>query len=207
MFGGRLPWSSVVAWGRNNPVDDSPAYTVGQKWKLERLSVTGCGKKTDWVQKGEPGPCRISQKEQSLSGSPTIPAHYTTKPLVSWKSAFTVYCAGCCVLVGLWRVYPDRFRLKRYQQRQSPWAVPIAVITLVFPCTAIPLAFYPLCRCWWERYPLGTVMAFSISVVCFVPSLKAVLKKIDDTKMLMIFLGVVTVCINAHRLYFLIIIL
>lgn len=82
-----------------------------------------------------------------------------------------------------------------YISKDNPFAVPIAVIIGV-PMYSNTAGILPIMQVLVEKgIPLGTVIAFSMAVVGLSIPEGILLKKIMTTKMLMIFYGVVTVCI------------
>jgi uncharacterized membrane protein YraQ (UPF0718 family) len=82
-----------------------------------------------------------------------------------------------------------------YISKENPLAVPLAVLAGV-PMYSNTAGILPIMQVLAEKgIPLGTVIAFSMSVVALSIPEALLLKKIMTTKMLMIFLAVVTLCI------------
>lgn len=89
---------------------------------------------------------------------------------------------------------PTNF-FEAYISKENPLAVPIAVV-LGVPMYSNTAGILPIMQVLVEKgIPLGTVIAFSMSVVALSIPEALLLKKIMTTKMLVIFLAVVTGCI------------
>jgi uncharacterized protein len=96
---------------------------------------------------------------------------------------------------GLMHGYIPTGFFEGYISKDNPLAVPLAVLVGV-PMYSNTAGILPIMQVLVEKgIPLGTVIAFSMSVVALSIPEALLLKKIMTTKMLLIFLAVVTLCI------------
>ena len=96
---------------------------------------------------------------------------------------------------GLMHGYIPTGFFEKYITKGNPLAVPVAVLVGI-PMYSNTAGILPIMQVLVEKgIPLGTVLAFSMSVVALSIPEGLLLKKIMTAKMLAIFFGVVTVCI------------
>jgi len=105
------------------------------------------------------------------------------------------YILGGIAIGGLMHGFVPTGFFENYISKDNPIAVPIAVIVGV-PMYSNTAGILPIMQVLVEKgIPLGTVIAFAMSVVALSVPEGLLLKKVMTTKMLFIFFGVVTVCI------------
>lgn len=103
---------------------------------------------------------------------------------------------------GLMHGYIPTNFFEAYISKENPLAVPLAVMVGV-PLYSNTAGILPIMQVLVDKgIPLGTVIAFSMSVVALSIPEALLLKKIMTSKMLMIFLTVVTACIVASGYLF-----
>jgi uncharacterized membrane protein YraQ (UPF0718 family) len=162
-------------------------YILG-KMKLEPLL-------TDWVKqllKTNQAPEEYQEKTQSslLQRFPAI-----RNEALSIVKSVSLYILIGVAIGGLMHGYIPTGFFETYIRKDNPLAVPLAVI-IGIPMYSNTAGILPIMQVLVEKgIPLGTVIAFSISVVALSIPEAILLKKIMTTKMLTIFLAVVTICI------------
>ncbi|WP_332732260.1 permease [Flavihumibacter sp.] len=161
---------------------------VLSKMKLEGLL-------TDWVK------ALLKQKEIAIDGDGEKPLTFAQRlPAVIKEAAGIVKGVAVYILIGiavggLMHGYIPTGFFEEYISKENPFAVPIAVLVGV-PMYSNTAGILPIMQVLVEKgIPLGTVIAFSMAVVTLSIPEALLLKKVMTTKMLMIFLAVVTVCI------------
>lgn len=161
-------------------------YTLG-RMKLEPLL-------TDWVkQLLSNKQIQSEYQEESLSFIGRIPA--ITNEALGIVKGVSLYILIGIAIGGLMHGYIPTGFFETYISKDNPLAVPLAVIIGV-PMYSNTAGILPIMQVLVEKgIPLGTVIAFSMSVVALSIPEALLLKKIMTTKMLMIFLAVVTICI------------
>lgn len=158
------------------------------KMKLEGLL-------TDWVK------ALLKQKQVAVEGDGENPLTFVQRlPAVIKEAAGIVKGVAMYILIGiavggLMHGYIPTGFFEEYISKENPFAVPIAVLVGV-PMYSNTAGILPIMQVLVEKgIPLGTVIAFSMAVVALSIPEALLLKKVMTTKMLMIFLAVVTVCI------------
>ena len=161
-------------------------YTLG-RMKLEPLL-------TDWVKQLLKNKQDLSEyQEETLSFIQRIPA--IANEALSIVKGVSLYILIGVAIGGLMHGYIPTGFFEEYISKSNPLAVPLAVIVGV-PLYSNTAGILPIMQVLVEKgIPLGTVIAFSMSVVALSIPEALLLKKIMTTKMLMIFLAVVTICI------------
>ena len=161
-------------------------YTLG-RMKLETLL-------TDWVKQLLTNKQDLSEyQEESLSFIARIPA--IANEALGIVKGVSLYILIGIAIGGLMHGYIPTGFFEEYISKSNPLAVPLAVIVGV-PLYSNTAGILPIMQVLVEKgIPLGTVIAFSMSVVALSIPEALLLKKIMTTKMLMIFLAVVTICI------------
>ncbi|MCG7857698.1 permease [Flavihumibacter sediminis] len=158
------------------------------KMKLEGLL-------TDWVK------ALLKQKEVAIDGDGEKPLTFAQRlPAVIKEAVGIVKGVAVYILIGiavggLMHGYIPTGFFEEYISKENPFAVPIAVLVGV-PMYSNTAGILPIMQVLVEKgIPLGTVIAFSMAVLTLSIPEALLLKKVMTTKMLMIFLAVVTVCI------------
>jgi len=161
-------------------------YILG-KMKLETLL-------TDWVKQLLTNKQDQSEyQEESLSLIARIPV--IANEALGIVKGVSLYILIGIAIGGLMHGYIPTGFFEEYISKSNPLAVPLAVIVGV-PLYSNTAGILPIMQVLVEKgIPLGTVIAFSMSVVALSIPEALLLKKIMTTKMLMIFLAVVTICI------------
>ncbi len=161
-------------------------YALG-RMKLEPLL-------TDWVKQLLTNKQDQSEyQEESLSFLARIPA--IANEALGIVKGVSLYILIGIAIGGLMHGYIPTGFFEEYISKSNPLAVPIAVIVGV-PMYSNTAGILPIMQVLVEKgIPLGTVIAFSMSVVALSIPEALLLKKIMTTKMLLIFLAVVTICI------------
>ncbi|HPW64045.1 MAG TPA: permease, partial [Cyclobacteriaceae bacterium] len=132
-------------------------------------------------------------QEETLSFIQRIPA--IANEALSIVKGVSLYILIGVAIGGLMHGYIPTGFFEEYISKSNPLAVPLAVIVGV-PLYSNTAGILPIMQVLVEKgIPLGTVIAFSMSVVALSIPEALLLKKIMTTKMLMIFLAVVTICI------------
>ena len=161
-------------------------YILG-RMKLEPLL-------TDWVQKiiaNKQAP--ESFEEEKRTFQQRIPDIFTEA--IAIIKGVSIYIIIGVAIGGLMHGYIPTGFFEQYMTKDSPFAVPIAVLVGV-PMYSNTAGILPIMQVLVEKgIPLGTVIAFSMAVVALSIPEALLLKKIMTTKMLAIFFAVVTVCI------------
>jgi len=161
---------------------------VLSKMKLESLL-------TDWVKeilKNKQVTNEIFE-EQQLHFFQRLPA--IIKEAAGIVKGVSIYIIIGIAVGGLMHGFIPTGFFEAYISKDNPFAVPIAVIVGV-PMYSNTAGILPIMRVLVEKgIPLGTVISFSMAVIGLSIPEALLLKKIMTTKMLMIFYGVVTVCI------------
>ncbi len=161
-------------------------YILG-KMKLEPLL-------TDWVkQLLEKQHIADEDEGNTQSFSQRVPAIFSEAMEI--VKGVSVYILIGIAIGGLMHGYIPTGFFETYISKNNPFAVPIAVV-LGVPMYSNTAGILPIMQVLVEKgIPLGTVIAFSMSVVALSIPEALLLKKIMSTKMLGIFFAVVTVCI------------
>ena len=184
MFGLRITLIYVVS----GIVLSMIAGFILSKMKLEHLL-------TDWVKK--------ILENKNASGEILIEESKTFSQRISIiaKEAFDIvkgvslYIIGGIAIGGLMHGFIPTGFFEAYIGKDNFFAVPIAVIVGV-PMYGNTAGVLPILEVLVQKgIPLGTAIAFMMSVVALSLPEALLLKKIMTTKMLLIFMGVVTACI------------
>ena len=161
-------------------------YILG-KMKLEHLL-------TEWVQN------IIKQKQTAGSFAEEKKSFGHRIPDILKEAKEIIKGVAPYILIGvaiggLMHGYIPTGFFEKYITKGNPLAVPVAVLVGI-PMYSNTAGILPIMQVLVEKgIPLGTVLAFSMSVVALSIPEGLLLKKIMTAKMLAIFFGVVTVCI------------
>jgi uncharacterized membrane protein YraQ (UPF0718 family) len=161
-------------------------YILG-RMKLEPLL-------TDWVQKIIANK-QIAEnfEEEKRTFQQRIPDIFNAA--IAIIKGVSIYIIIGVAIGGLMHGYVPTGFFEQYITKDNPFAVTIAVLVGV-PMYSNTAGILPIMQVLVEKgIPLGTVVAFSMSVVALSIPEALLLKKIMTTKMLSIFFAVVTVCI------------
>lgn len=162
-------------------------YILG-RMKLEPLL-------TDWVKQllNNKQVQDVYQEESLLSFVNRIPT--ILKEAFDIVKSVSLYILIGVAIGGVMHGFIPTGFFETYISKDNPLAVPLAVI-LGVPMYSNTAGILPIMQVLVEKgIPLGTVIAFSMSVVALSIPEVLLLKKIMTTKMLLIFLAVVTTCI------------
>lgn len=150
---------------------------------------------TDWVKQ------LLKNKEVQGDYLEEIPLTFIQRiPAIVREALDIVRGVSLYILIGvaiggLMHGYIPTGFFEAYISNDNPLAVPLAVLVGV-PMYSNTAGILPIMQVLVEKgIPLGTVIAFSMSVVALSIPEALLLKKIMTTKMLAIFLAVVTLCI------------
>lgn len=162
-------------------------YVLG-KMKLEPML-------TDWVKQ------LLKNKQVQQAYQPEVPLTFFQRVPAIVKEAFDIvkgvalYILIGIAIGGLMHGYIPTGFFEAYISKENALAVPIAVVVGV-PMYSNTAGILPIMQVLVEKgIPLGTVIAFSMSVVALSIPEGLLLKKVMSTKMLLIFFAVVTTCI------------
>jgi uncharacterized protein len=187
MFLGIFGWKTTMLYVVSGIILSMIAGFILGRMKLEPLL-------TDWVKEL----LKVSQIQQEYQDERQDFLHRL--PVIGREAFAIVKSVALYILVGvaigsvMHGYIPTGF-FEDYISKNNPLAVPLAVVIGV-PIYSNTAGILPIMQVLVEKgIPLGTVMAFSMSVVALSIPESLLLKKIMTTKMLMIFLAVVTTCI------------
>lgn len=188
IFLGMFGWKTTLLYVVSGIILSMIAGYMLSLLKLEPLL-------TPWVQQ------LLKNKEvQNESAQETHPPFLQRIPVILREAWIIVKGVSLYILIGvaiggvMHGYIPTNF-FEAYISKENPLAVPIAVI-LGVPMYSNTAGILPIMKVLVEKgIPLGTVIAFSMSVVALSIPEALLLKKIMTTKMLVIFLAVVTCCI------------
>lgn len=151
---------------------------------------------TDWVKEL----LRNKAPLQNRSEDDLAPTFREKIPLIireAWdisKGVAPYIVLGIAIGGAMHGFIPTGF-FEAYISKENPLAVPIAVLVGV-PMYSNTAGILPIMQVLVEKgIPLGTVMAFAMSVVALSIPEGMLLKKVMTTKLLLIFFAVVTFCI------------
>lgn len=149
---------------------------------------------TDWVQKIIADKQTTERfEEEKRTFKQRIPDIFTEA--IAIIKGFSIYIIIGVAIGGMMHGYIPTGFFEQYITKDNPFAVPIAVLVGV-PMYSNTAGILPIMQVLVEKgIPLGTVVAFSMSVVALSIPEALLLKKIMTTKMLAIFFAVVTACI------------
>ncbi len=187
IFLGMFGWKTTIIYVVSGIILSMMAgYTLGLM-KLEPLL-------TDWVKQLLTNKQVQSEyQEEALSFIQRIPA--IANEAMGIVKSVSLYILIGIAIGGLMHGYIPTGFFEEYISKSNPLAVPLAVVVGV-PMYSNTAGILPIMQVLVEKgIPLGTVIAFSMSVVALSIPEALLLKKIMTTKMLMIFLTVVTICI------------
>ncbi len=184
MFGLRITLIYVIS----GIVLSMIAGYILSKMKLESLL-------TDWVKE------LLKNKQATDENFDEQPQSFLQRiPAIIREASGIVKGVSLYILIGIavgglmHGFIPTGF-FEAYISKSNPFAVPLAVVIGV-PMYSNTAGILPIMQVLVEKgIPLGTVIAFSMSVVGLSIPEGLLLKKIMTTKMLMIFFAVVTTCI------------
>lgn len=188
MFLGMFGWKITIIYVASGIILSMVAgYALG-KMKLELLL-------TDWVKQ------LLDAKQAAGETEPENSIAFANRlPSIIREAAGIVKGVSLYILVGvaigglMHGFIPTGF-FEQYISKENPFAVPLAVIIGV-PMYSNTAGILPIMQVLVEKgIPLGTVIAFSMSVVALSIPEGLLLKKVMTTKMLLIFFAVVSACI------------
>ncbi|HRG78087.1 MAG TPA: permease [Cyclobacteriaceae bacterium] len=187
IFGGMFGLKTTLIYVVSGIILSMIAGYILGKMKLETLL-------TDWVKQLLTNKQDQSEyQEESLSLIARIPV--IANEALGIVKGVSLYILIGIAIGGLMHGYIPTGFFEEYISKSNPLAVPLAVIVGV-PLYSNTAGILPIMQVLVEKgIPLGTVIAFSMSVVALSIPEALLLKKIMTTKMLMIFLAVVTICI------------
>lgn len=188
IFLGMFGWKTTIIYVVSGIILSMIAGYILGVMKLEPLL-------TDWVKQ------LLKNKEVQGGYNQEIPLTFIQRiPAIVREALDIVRGVSLYILIGvaiggLMHGYIPTGFFETYISKSNPFAVPLAVIIGV-PMYSNTAGILPIMQVLVEKgIPLGTVIAFSMSVVALSIPESLLLKKIMTTKMLMIFLAVVTICI------------
>lgn len=188
LFLGMFGWKTTILYVVSGIILSMTAGYILGKMNLEPLL-------TDWVKQL----LKSGQIQQEYENNMQV--RFRDRLPVITKEAFDImknvslYIILGVAIGGLMHGYIPTGFFEDYISKDNPLAVPLAVI-IGIPIYSNTAGILPIMQVLVEKgIPLGTVIAFAISVVALSIPEALLLKKIMTTKMLMIFLSVVTVCI------------
>ncbi|MEO6358665.1 MAG: permease [Ferruginibacter sp.] len=188
MFLGMFGWKITIIYVASGIILSMVAgYALG-KMRLELLL-------TDWVKE------LLDAKQAAGETEPENSTALAKRlPSIIREAAGIVKGVSLYILVGvaigglMHGFIPTGF-FEQYISKENPFAVPLAVIIGV-PMYSNTAGILPIMQVLVEKgIPLGTVIAFSMSVVALSIPEGLLLKKVMTTKMLLIFFAVVSACI------------
>ncbi len=188
IFLGMFGWKTTIIYVVSGIILSMIAGYILGVMKLEPLL-------TDWVKQ------LLKNKEVQGGYNQEIPLTFIQRiPAIVREALDIIKGVSLYILIGvaiggLMHGYIPTGFFETYISKSNPFAVPLAVIIGV-PMYSNTAGILPIMQVLVEKgIPLGTVIAFSMSVVALSIPESLLLKKIMTTKMLMIFLAVVTICI------------
>jgi uncharacterized membrane protein YraQ (UPF0718 family) len=188
IFLGMFGWKTTILYVVSGIILSMIAGYILGKMKLEPLL-------TDWVKQLLKG----SQVKNDYVNDMQL--QFRDRLPVIAREAFDIIKSVALYIIlgvaigGLMHGYIPTGFFEAYISKDNQLAVPLAVIIGV-PIYSNTAGILPIMQVLVEKgIPLGTVIAFSISVVALSIPEALLLKKIMTTKMLAIFLAVVTICI------------
>lgn len=188
VFFGMFGWKTTIIYVVSGVILSMIAGYILGKMKLESLL-------TEWVQ------LLLKNKqvrdeyhdETQLSFFQRAPG--TMKEALGIVKGVSLYILLGVAIGGVMHGYIPTGFFEQYISKGNPLAVPLAVVIGV-PMYSNTAGILPIMQVLVEKgIPLGTVIAFSMSVVALSIPEGLLLKKIMTTKMLVIFFAVVTSCI------------
>jgi uncharacterized protein len=188
IFLGMFGWKTTIIYVVSGIILSMIAGYILGRMKLEPLL-------TDWVKQLLKNKQVQDEyhEETSLNFPQRLPA--IVNEALGIVKGVSLYIIIGIAIGGLMHGYIPTGFFEEYISRDNPFAVPLAVIIGV-PMYSNTAGILPIMQVLVEKgIPLGTVIAFSMSVVALSIPESLLLKKIMTTKMLMIFLAVVTICI------------
>lgn len=188
MFIGLFGWYATLVYVISGIVLAMISGYILGKMKLEHLL-------TDWVKK------ILEHKQQADAEEATEHKSFFQRLPEITKEAFKIvkdvapYVLIGIAIGGLMHGFIPTGFFEEYISRENPLAVPIAVV-LGVPMYANTAGVLPVIQVLVDKgIPLGTAIAFSMSVVGLSLPAGMLLKKVMTAKLLAIFFAVVTVCI------------
>lgn len=188
MFLGMFGWKVTIVYVVSGIILSMIAGYILGKLKLEHLL-------TDWVKKilenkQVVDESYIEEKQTFVQRLPGI-----GKEALGIVKGVSIYILIGIAIGGLMHGFIPTGFFEEYISKENPFAVPIAVI-LGVPMYSNAAGVLPVMQVLVQKgIPIGTAIAFSMAVVGLSIPEGLLLKKVMSTKMLLIFFGVVTVCI------------
>jgi uncharacterized protein len=188
MFLGMFGWKITIVYVVSGIVLSMIAGYLLGKMKLEHLL-------TDWVQKilADKQIADENYVEEKLTFIQRLPA--IGKEALDIVKGVSLYILIGIAIGGLMHGFIPTGFFEVYITKENPIAVPIATLVGV-PMYSNAAGVLPIMQVLVQKgIPIGTAIAFMMSVVGLSIPEGLLLKKVMSTKMLLIFFGVVTACI------------
>jgi uncharacterized membrane protein YraQ (UPF0718 family) len=187
IFLGMFGWKTTIIYVVSGIILSMVAGYILGRMNLEPLL-------TDWVKELlKQKQMQDEYQEEGLSLRQRIPA--IVQEAWGIVKSVSLYIVLGVAIGGIMHGYIPTGFFEQYISKENPFAVPIAVLVGV-PLYSNTAGILPIMQVLVEKgIALGTVIAFSMSVVALSIPEAMLLKKIMTTKMLIIFLTVVTICI------------
>lgn len=188
MFLGMFGWKVTIVYVVSGIVLSMIAGYILGHLKLEHLL-------TDWVKnilenKQIAEDSYVEEKQTFVQRLPGI-----GKEALGIVKGVSIYILIGIAIGGLMHGYIPTGFFEQYITKENPFAVPIATLVGV-PMYSNAAGVLPIMQVLVQKgIPIGTAIAFMMAVVGLSIPEGLLLKKVMTTKMLLIFFGVVTVCI------------
>jgi len=195
MFLGIFGWKVTFVYVISGIILSMIAGYILGKLKLEHLL-------TDWVKKL----LQTNQVDHEMQGEAKL-TFLQRLPEIAKEAMGIVKGVALYILVGIaigglmHGFIPTGF-FEEYISKSNPFAVPIATLVGV-PMYSNAAGVLPIMQVLVQKgIPIGTALSFMMAVVALSIPEALLLKKVMTTKMLFIFLGVVTACIIISGYFF-----
>lgn len=188
MFLGMFGWKVTIVYVVSGIVLSMIAGYILGKMKLEYLL-------TDWVQQilKNKQVADDSYEEEKQTFVQRLPG--IGKEALSIVKGVSIYILIGIAIGGLMHGFIPTGFFEAYITKSNPFAVPIATLVGI-PMYSNAAGVLPIMQVLVQKgIPIGTAIAFMMAVVGLSIPEGLLLKKVMTTKMLLIFFGVVTVCI------------
>jgi len=188
MFLGMFGWKVTIVYVVSGIVLSMIAGYILGKLKLEHLL-------TDWVKKilenkQVADDNYVEEKQTFMQRLPGI-----GKEALDIVKGVSIYILIGIAIGGLMHGFIPTGFFEAYISKENPFAVPIATIVGI-PMYSNAAGVLPIMQVLVQKgIPIGTAIAFMMAVVGLSIPEGLLLKKVMTTKMLLIFFGVVTMCI------------
>jgi uncharacterized membrane protein YraQ (UPF0718 family) len=188
MFLGMFGWKVTIVYVVSGIVLSMIAGYILGKLKLEHLL-------TDWVKKilenkQVADDNYVEEKQTFMQRLPGI-----GKEAIEIVKGVSIYILIGIAIGGLMHGFIPTGFFEAYISKENPFAVPIATLVGI-PMYSNAAGVLPIMQVLVQKgIPIGTAIAFMMAVVGLSIPEGLLLKKVMTTKMLLIFFGVVTMCI------------